>query len=108
MGGDVLVEFTPEGRAAFNLSDAKYDHNVTVHYGQGPIVAAEDWPANVTIHAWFRSEIHSKHTNQTSGEMVNTPAITSTLYGDGRVVLSSPHPEMATAGGERLPEIYQG
>ena len=41
----------------------------------------------------------------TTGEMVNTPAITSIDdFGKGRVVLNSPHPELAP----HLPAIYAG
>ena len=59
--------------------------------------------------AFYRSEIHSKHTNETLGEMVDTPAIT-TLDGyggakGGRVVLNSPHPELTVP---TIPAIYAG
>ena len=59
--------------------------------------------------AFYRSEIHSKNTNATTGEMVNTPAITSLDgYGGargGRVVLNSPHPELTAPP---IPAIYAG
>jgi hypothetical protein len=62
-------------------------------------------PANVSQLAFFRTEIHSRHTNETAGEMVNTPAITTMdNYGSGRVVLNSPHPELLP----QLPQIYAG
>ncbi len=43
-----------------------------------------------------RAQVHSKHTNETSGQMVGTPAITAldTGFPGGRVVLNSPHPEL--------------
>ena len=64
-----------------------------------------DFPTNVSKLAFFRTEIHSKHTNETKGEMVGTPAITSIDGpGKGRVVLNSPHPELAP----QIPQIYAG
>ena len=71
---------------------------------QGDIVKDRDLPANVTRLAWYRSEIHSNHANQTTGEMVNTPAITAMDgYGPhkGRVVLNSP----VTFGGRALTSL---
>jgi glutamine amidotransferase-like uncharacterized protein len=69
--------------------------NVTITYWQGPIVKDADLPEEVIRFAFYRSEIHSLHTNQTKGEMVNTPAVTGLQsYGKGRVVLTSPHPEL--------------
>ena len=73
-------------------------------YWQGPIVSNKDLPANVTRVASFLTEIHSRHTNQTTGEMAGTAAITSIEFGRGRVVLNSPHPELTP----NLPEIYAG
>ena len=76
---------------------------------QGPIVKDQDLPKNVTRLASFRTEIHSNHPNETKGEMVNTPAITSIGYGRGRVVLNSPHPEIPTdAANKTYPAIYAG
>lgn len=34
-------------------------------------------PLSVAQLGFFRTEIHSNHPNETKGEMVNTPAITS-------------------------------
>jgi hypothetical protein len=63
--------------------------------------------------SFFRTEIHNEHTNETTGNMVNTPAMTSAIYGEGRVVLNSPHPELPPEeppGGasKTRPEIYEG
>ena len=108
----VQLEFTPTGLTQLQLPESTfgpYPRNVTIMYWQGPIVKEADldkW-ANVSVSklAFFRTEIHSQHTNETMGEMVNTPAITSLdNYGDGRVVLNSPHPELAP----KLPMIYTG
>ena len=61
--------------------------------------------------SYFRTEIHSLHPNETTGEMINTPAMTSLdNYGGsdhgagGRIVLNSPHPELAPVH----PDIYAG
>ena len=102
--GNVSVEFTAGGRSALRLGD-EFEGNVTIMYWQGPIVKPADMPANVSQLAFFRTEIHSRHTNETAGEMVNTPAITTMdNYGSGRVVLNSPHPELLP----QLPQIYAG
>ena len=44
--------------------------------------------------ATYRSEIHSGWPAWTTGQMVGTPAIVTSSHGAGRVLLSSPHPEM--------------
>ena len=96
-----------------------YTGNVTIVYWQGPIVKPKDFPTVVEVLATFRSEIHSRHTNETTGEMVNTPAITALDVGvgaainglsdrHGRVVLNSPHPELPRPDGTNLPQIYAG
>ena len=108
--GNVSVEFTMQGLSALQLGDetGPFGGNVTIMYWQGPIVQPTDMPTNVSQLAFFRTEIHSRHTNETSGEMVNTPAITTLDgfggKGGGRVVLNSPHPELQP----QLPEIYAG
>ena len=113
--GDVQVEFTLEGLNLLSLPPAQFSGNVTIFYGQGPIVKGDAFPPFVKQLAFYRSEIHSRHTANTTGEMVNTPAIT-TLDGystsgpsgqgqGGRVVLNSPHPELTKPP---IPAIYAG
>ena len=112
--GAVQVEFSAGGESTLGLN---YTCNVTIIYAQGPIVKADDFPPTVQVFATFRSEIHSNHPNQTTGEMVNTPAITAldldggapgAATAAGRVVLNSPHPELFRADGTNLPSIYAG
>ena len=93
------------GLSELGLARPRFEgRNTTIMYFQGPIIKEQDLPANVTRLAIFRTEIHSKHENQTKGEMVNTPAMHSIEYGKGRVLLNSPHPELVP----RIPEIYAG
>ena len=116
--GPVSVQFTPNGVSSLQLPGIYGDgKNVTIEYWQGPIVATADLPPFVNVLSFFRTEIHNEHTNQTTGTMVNTPAMTSALYGKGRVVLNSPHPEIPPepSGGQpgippgrTRPEIYEG
>ena len=105
--GTVLMQFTAAGLSSLGQSVHRFGtKNVSIFYGQGPVVAASSFPPNVSVLSFYRTEIHSKQTNQTNGTMVNTPAITSTQYGRGKVVLNSPHPEIPTMNGATLPEIY--
>ena len=122
--GPVSVEFNAEGVASLQLDRSTYTNtNVTIEYWQGPIVATANVPPSVSILSYFRTEIHSGHPNQTTGTMVNTPAMTSATFGSGRVVLNSPHPEIppeqpgptpgqGPSGGpapvRTRPEIYAG
>ena len=75
--GDVQVQFTAAGVSNLKLRSTSPKRNVTIMYWQGPIVKDAQLPSNVTRLAFFRSEIHTNHPNETTGEMVNTPAITS-------------------------------
>ena len=115
--GNVSVEFLPEGLRQLKLDTVRFGggKNVTILYWQGPIVKPIDLPANVSQLGTFRTEIHTQHTNETTGAMVNTPAFTSIdgygasvaagqESGGGRVVLNSPHPELDP----NIPEIYAG
>lgn len=103
--GVVQVEFTAQGRAELLLETRAFAGNVSIMYWQGPIVKDTDLPTNVTRLGYFRTEIHTGHPGSTTGEMVNTPAITSLDgFGKGRVVLNSPHPELTP----HLPAIYAG
>ena len=102
--GDIQLRFSQDGLNELGLDRGRFSGNVTIMYWQGPIVSNKDLPANVTRVASFLTEIHSRHTNQTTGEMAGTAAITSIEFGRGRVVLNSPHPELTP----NLPEIYAG
>lgn len=121
--GDVLVQWEQAGRDALqlgpehdfpgwglgdgpahagNLSASAFapNTNMTLHYGQGPIFANEDSPAYTRL-ATYKTEIHKLHPKETTGEMVGTAAVITALYGKGRVLLSSPHPELTSQPGRK-------
>lgn len=90
--GNVYVEFTDPGLVELRLPQK--ERYASVFYGQGPIVAPDLLPENVEILAHYRSEISSRHSEMTKGEMMDTPAVYASNYGLGRVVVSSAHPEL--------------
>merc|ERR1712039_821911 len=81
--------------------------NVTIMYHNGPMVDDSDFPSNVTRLAYFRAEGAPWQLEVGDVEMVGKPAITSTDYGEGRVILNSPHPEHIP-GLAASAEIYAG
>ncbi|GMI19722.1 hypothetical protein TeGR_g1070 [Tetraparma gracilis] len=102
--GNVSVEVLDRGFEDLGLDRDAFAGNVTIMYEEGPVVKASDLPADVNLLALFRTEIASNHPEETEGEMLGTPAITSREVGGGRVVLNSPHPELQPI----IPEIYAG
>jgi|GEM_PF-361654 len=95
--GDVEMEVTPEGEKVIGLPSAKR----AVHYANGPIIQPNeraDIP-DYEVLAWFRTEL-AEH-GSPIGAMVNSPAIVRAPFGQGRVWVSSPHPEQ-TAGMETV------
>ena len=94
--GLVNVSFSAAAVAALRLPYAP-GANVTIMYWQGPVLD-KAWRGalpgeNFEELATYQSEIHEDWPDFTTGVMVGTPALTSTTYGRGRVLLSSPHPE---------------
>jgi len=98
-GGTVEMDLTDAGRGI--LGD--WSNPIRLHYENGPILSPADQAdlPGYRVLAVFRSEV-SKYEPQ-KGTMVNTPAILAAPFGNGRVLVISPHPE-ATAGLERLVE----
>lgn len=87
--GDVQLEITPAGRQLSTLSAGKRD----VHYANGPIIKPAG-RSDLTPYeplALFRTELAEN--GAPAGAMVNTPAIVRGRFGQGRIVISSPHPE---------------
>ena len=56
--------------------------------------------------ATFTTEIHSGHTQYTTGQMVGAPALMMTTYGQGRVLISPPHPEETAPRMDDLVKAY--
>ncbi|MEM6391934.1 MAG: BPL-N domain-containing protein [Planctomycetota bacterium] len=87
--GQTILDFTPEGRAALDQRSRQGE----VFYGQGPLLAPgdhPDLPAYETL-ATYATEIAKK--GAPTGVMIGTTAIARAPYGNGRVILYSPHPE---------------
>lgn len=83
-------------------------HNVTSMYHNGPLVNEADFPANVSILARFRAQGNPWGLGRLEWAInASTPAITSTAYGAGHVVLNSPHPEHLPRVSDS-PKIYSG
>ncbi|MDO5308963.1 MAG: BPL-N domain-containing protein [Planctomycetia bacterium] len=90
--GDAVleIELTDEGRQALGDVAGRFK----IAYENGPIIQ----PANYseltafTTLAYFRTEIAKN--NAPVGAQVDSPAIAYGAYGKGRVVISSPHPEL--------------
>ena len=102
--GKVQMEFTNQGLRDLALDSDRFAGNVSIYYMGGPVVASASLPANVSILAWYRSKIPSW---DPAPQGVDTPAITSTQYGAGRIVLNSPHAEHTQSAGIG-PSFYRG
>lgn len=95
--GPVQMELSEAGGSILGAREGPF----SVRYANGPIVE----PAGVatlppfTTLAWFRSELAENDTPV--GIMLNSPAIFSGVFQNGRVVCVSPHPE-STAGLEDM------
>lgn len=85
----VQMELTAEGKKIFPNVPMK----TKVRYQNGPVVSRnKDTPLQpYKVLAWFRSEVVLYPPQK--GTMVNTPAIITGDFGQGRVVAISPHPE---------------
>jgi len=89
--GPVQMEITSAGSEILDLnSEVK-----TVYYENGPIFqpAGVEGLSEYKTLALFRTELSENGTPP--GIMVDSPAIASGTYGNGRVIISSPHPEQS-------------
>jgi glutamine amidotransferase-like uncharacterized protein len=107
-GCNVTIGFSPSACRTFDLGFGT-EHNVTSMYHNGPL--AKHFPSNVTVFARFRAQgapwaINNNNSLQWSIN-ASTPAITGTAYGEGRVVLNSPHPEHMPSVTDSA-KIYEG
>jgi glutamine amidotransferase-like uncharacterized protein len=87
--GDVLISLTPAARHAF----AADEDEVTIYYGQGPLLAPaeRDDIADYQLLASYETEIAEN--GAPTGVMKGTTAIARGKFGKGRVFCFSPHPE---------------
>jgi glutamine amidotransferase-like uncharacterized protein len=87
--GTVEMELTRAGHDLFGLPNG----TVKIHYAQGPILAPGGKPKipDFETLALYRTEIAKN--GAPGGVMIGTPAIVRSRYGEGRVFVSSPHPE---------------
>jgi len=90
---DVEVELTPEGASIFRSVPERFE----VRYSNGPIISPADHPEldDYLPLAYYRSEKVLYEPQR--GTMVDTPAIVSGNFGEGRVISISPHPETVAA-----------
>lgn len=90
--GYVTIQLTPAAVKTLQLDPGKWlNKNMSILYWQGP-VQDRKYSGKFDVLASFTSEIHSLHTPITTGQQINTPAIITSTYGQGRILLSSPHP----------------
>lgn len=99
--GTVKAELLPTTDLFTNKTAKTFD----VLYANGPIIqpnTSSNIPPYETIAA-FRTELAKNDTPK--GIMINAPAMARGTYGQGRVVISSPHPEQ-TDGLEDFVETF--
>jgi hypothetical protein len=104
--GVVTMRFNDAGAAALQLPAAYTGVDIDVLYWQGPI-ASRLYPST-GFAAWanFTSEIAINHPQWTTGEMLGAPALMTTTYGQGRVLVSPPHPEQTAPRLDVLIKAY--
>jgi putative intracellular protease/amidase len=87
--GDVEIEITPLARETIGFASEKRP----IRYANGPIIKADNREGIAPFEplAMFRTELAEN--GSPKGAMVDSPAIVRGVYGKGRVISSSPHPE---------------
>jgi glutamine amidotransferase-like uncharacterized protein len=103
--GTVKVEFSDRGFQDFALDRHAFGGNVTIWYEGGPVLPAESIPSSVNILSWYRTKIPSLLPDP---KTINTPAMLSTKYGAGLVVLNSPHAEHTQSAAGLGVALYRG
>jgi Biotin-protein ligase, N terminal len=90
---NVMVELTPEGKRILGEREGQFE----VFYANGPIMrpAHYDEVSDYIPLAYYRTEKRHKKKPQKKGIMVGTVAIAAAPFGQGRTLVSSPHPEFA-------------
>jgi len=97
--GMIKMEVTPEG-----LGMLGGRRMMDIYYAQGPLMTRAkdcDLP-EFTVLAYYRTAIAKK--GAVPEVMLNTPAIVTAIYGRGRVITISPHPEKSASekGAEKM------
>ncbi len=87
--GQVQIEITPAGQRLTSLPAERRE----IRYANGPIIkpAGRTDLAPYEPLAFFRTELAEN--DSPVGAMVDSPAILQGKFGQGRVIISSPHPE---------------
>ena len=87
--GTVALGITSSGRSVLKTDAAEVD----VYYGQGPLLVPDNDPdlPGYEVLARYDSEVSEKGAQP--GAMAGTHAIIRSLFGEGRVICFSPHPE---------------
>jgi len=87
--GIVSLDISPTGCKILDVEEAELD----CYYGQGPLIVPNDDPSlpGYEVLASYGTEIAKKGAPE--GAMVGTHAIVQTMFGQGRVICFSPHPE---------------
>ncbi len=90
---DIDMQLTEAGQSIFG----EVGERVMVRYHNGPIISpkADASLEDYRVLAWFRSE--NGLWEPQKGTMINTPAIVSGGFGEGKVISVSPHPESTEA-----------
>jgi glutamine amidotransferase-like uncharacterized protein len=88
-GGEVTLGMSDPGRRLLGRGGG-----VAVHYNQGPLLVPDDEPElpGYEVLAVFETEIAEK--GAVAGAMTGTHAIIRSMFGAGRVICFSPHPEV--------------
>ncbi|MGI9428431.1 MAG: BPL-N domain-containing protein, partial [Bythopirellula sp.] len=99
--GTVSVQLSAEGSEFFEDDD----RDMTLHYGQGPLLARQEWddpevPDYESL-AIYATEIAKNGAPR--GVMVGTSAAVRSEYGSGRVFCFSPHPELTEGQHHLIP-----
>jgi glutamine amidotransferase-like uncharacterized protein len=89
-GGDVSIRMTDAGWGLLGRGGS-----VDVRYNQGPLLVPDDQAdlPGYEVLATFETEVADKGAQP--GSMVGTHAIIRSMYGQGRVICYSPHPEVS-------------
>lgn len=87
--GTVKLGITSPGQQVLQVDST----NVEVYYGQGPLLVPDNDPELPGYEVLARYETEVAEKGAQSGAMSGTHAIIRSVFGDGRVICFSPHPE---------------